>query len=90
MYISASADDVGVSMAARFLVRNIVGSSFVLGLLMYFLLAYFPKVGLCDLHIVCVCVYVYLPLLTIEWLDQSSLNLAYVTWHLSPSRWRTS
>jgi hypothetical protein len=54
MYISASADDVGVPMAARFLVRNIVGSRFVLGLLVYFLLTY-----LCDPHVVCVWVYVY-------------------------------
>jgi hypothetical protein len=37
-------------------------------------LAYFPKVGLCDIHAVCVSVYA--PLTTFECLNQSSVGIA--------------
>jgi hypothetical protein len=47
------------------------------------ILAYFHKIGLCDLRAVCVSVY---PLLvTFEYLNQSSLILVCISWHLSPS-----
>jgi hypothetical protein len=52
-----------------------------------FLLAYFPKVGLCDP--VSVCVSVYNPT-AFECLTQSLRNLVCVSWHFSPSQWRTS
>jgi hypothetical protein len=44
-----------------------------------FLLAYFPKVGLCDLHAVCVCVGV-----CVSPFNQllSALNSIYETWYV--------
>jgi hypothetical protein len=36
------------------------------------------------------CLYVYPPLSTLEWLNQSLGNLLCVSWHLNPSLWLTS
>jgi hypothetical protein len=48
----------------------------------------FPKVGLCNLHPVCVSVYP--PPICFEWRNQSLRNLICISWHLSPSQRRSS
>jgi hypothetical protein len=58
-----------------------------------YVFAYFPcfdkiKVGLCDLHAVCVSVYPHLSIF--HWSNQSSWNLVYISWQLNPSRRRTT
>jgi hypothetical protein len=58
MYISASADDVGVPMAARFFFVILLEVALFWGCL-------------CTFYAISM-LSVYLPLLTIEWLDQSS------------------
>jgi hypothetical protein len=53
-----------------------------------FSFAYFPKVGLNDLHPVCVCAYHFL--INFECFNYSLWNLACISWQLSPSQRRTS
>jgi hypothetical protein len=62
-------------------------ADFPFGSEVFYFLAYFSKVGLCDLH--AVCVFVYPPMLTFECLNQSLWNLICISWHLSPSQQHT-
>jgi hypothetical protein len=57
-------------------------------LLIFSLIPYFLKVGLCELHPVCVSLYPH-PI-TFKCLNQSLWNLVFISWQLSPSQRRTS